>query len=184
MKLALARTVPYTGQVTISLLLIFGAVVALTYVEIVAHKRSSSAQLEASRAIEGVSVAIRDFQFPDIAHPEPVYDPRVDPLLTRMDDLVTAVADGVNRVQRSENRVREIVRGARRELAASGFEHAGVEAEAAQLHEVDGEGGTEEPVQPLPAGVADYEPTIITGIPGRGVTAAHVRLAHTRMRGG
>jgi len=106
--------------------------------------------------------------------PEQGEDPRVAALLIRMDDLTNAVADGVNRVQRSENRVRSIIQSARKELAEHGLEHAGIEAEASQLREVDGGNGKPEPLPAVPEGLEDDRDGP-SSIPG--VTLAQMRRA-------
>lgn len=51
-----------------------------------------------------------------------------------------------NEARRAEGRARKIVESAREELAEHGFEHAGVEAQAAELRLVDAGGGGEEAV--------------------------------------
>lgn len=100
--------------------------------------------------LEGLEGTIGQFELPEIPPPAPADDPRIAPLLARMDDLTTAVADGVLRVQRSENRIRAIVQGAKRELEAAGFDHAGVDAEARELRDIDGKTGDAEPVPTVP----------------------------------
>lgn len=96
--------------------------------------------------ISGAEPPSVQIQIPE-TKPVPVADdPRIEALETKIHDLTLAVSDGIQRAHRSENRVRAIVTGARRELAEHGFEHAGVEAEAGELLEVDGKTGDDEPV--------------------------------------
>ena len=69
------------------------------------------------------------------------------------DDLTIAVDEGVKKVERSENRIRATVRRAREELEEHGLRSPGLEAEARQLHEIDGEGSERGGMQPVPASV-------------------------------
>jgi len=110
--------------------------------------------------------ALGKIEWPTIEPAAVEQDPRVTSLLTRMDDLTTAVAEGIQNVRRAENRVRAVVKSARKELAASGFEDPGVEAEVEQLQFVDGGDGRTEPVPPVPEEVADLEsvPSTIAGL--------------------
>lgn len=88
----------------------------------------------------------------------------------RILELGLAVDEGIRFVKRAEKRVAKTVQGARRLLAASGLEHPGLEAEAAELRDLDDEPLGSEEVPALPEGLEDaeqYEPEPIgTGIPG------------------
>jgi len=80
-------------------------------------------------------------------------------------NLRLAVDEGIRSVTRAEKRVAKTVQGARRKLAESGLEHPGLEAEAAELRNVDGEGSEEDE---LPTVQPDMEEDLFidTGIPG------------------
>lgn len=127
----------------------------------------------------GIEATMGQLHFPDGAQAEPQEDPRVAILMERMNDLTTAVDDGIKRVQRSENRVRSVVEGARKQLAEHGFEHPGLEAEARDLHEVDGKGGDEPRVPEVPTEVGDpYD----APSPVPGVSMAQFRTFHQGRR--
>lgn len=112
-----------------------------------------------------IQATIAAFEWPTSTGEGLTDDPRTAELVRQMQELTIAVDTGVNRVQRSENRVRAIVQGARKELASHGFEHAGLEAEASQLHDVDGGGGDAEPVPAVPENVEAFDDTP-SSIPG------------------
>ena len=100
-------------------------------------------------------------------NPAPVMeDPRIEGLEAKIDNLTLAVAEGIQRVHRSENRVRAVIASARRELADQGFEHAGVEAEARELRELDGKPSDDEPVPAVPDDVGNgtQAPSAIPGV--------------------
>lgn len=93
----------------------------------------------------------------------------------KLKDLVLAVDEGIARVSRSERRVDATVKRARKELAALGYESAGLEAEAAELRLVDGAGSPGGALPEVSEGVAPADaPSSI-----RGVSAAQLR----RVRG-
>jgi len=71
----------------------------------------------------------------------------------KLQDLETAVDHGIRQVTRQENRIRGVVRRAREELAEGGFSHPALEAEAAELRYVDGEGSGGERLRPVPTEV-------------------------------
>jgi len=130
---------------------------------------------EALKAIQGT---IAGFELPLTGPASDVEDPRIVAIEVKLADLTTALDLGVSRVQRSENRVRAIVQSARKELADAGFEHPGVEAEAAQLQPVDGTGGEPEEVPAVPVHLEDdYTPSTIPG-----VTMGEFRRAFSRRR--
>lgn len=64
-----------------------------------------------------------------------------------------------NEARRAEDRARKIVGSAREELAEHGFEHAGVEAQARELHLVDAGGGEAEGLPAVPESMEGPEPT-------------------------
>jgi len=130
---------------------------------------------ESLNAIQGT---VADFEFPPAGPVSDIEDPGIAALQRKVEDLTTALGDGILRVQRSENRVRAIVQGARKELADAGFQHAGVEAEAGELHEVDGGNGEPEPVPVVPVDVADN----YAASPIPGITVGEFRRAFSRRR--
>ena len=82
----------------------------------------------------------------------------VEELMRRVDHLVVAVAEGIERTDRAERRIRDTVKRARKELKAAGLENPGMEAEAEQLRLVDGDGGADGGLRPLPAPVESAAP--------------------------
>lgn len=106
---------------------------------------------------------------------EPVPDPEwiqtslmdlaktVDRNAADIDKLRLAVSDGIERVDRAEKRVQKTVASARRLVAENGLEHAGIEAEAAEIAERDDAPAASPEMPPLPEYV---EPSGPTGIPG------------------
>jgi len=110
---------------------------------------------------------------PTIARPEPVTDwsniregislqtARIDANERAIADLLLAVDEGIKRVDRAENRVQKTVTSARRLIREAGLEHAGIEAEFAELHPSDGEGI--EPLPPMPELVEDARTIRIPG---------------------
>lgn len=124
-----------------------------------------TAALEAMEgSVRAQSATVVQFELPPTPEAIVVEHPDIAGLQARMADLTQAVADGIQRVARSENRVRAIVAGARRELSEAGFEHSGVEAEASELHDVDGKPSDEEQVPAVPADVDDS--AVPSSIPG------------------
>jgi len=112
-----------------------------------------------------------------------VADARVDGLETSLADeerrvkaLTFAVSEGIERVARHERRIHATVKRARKELEAHGFESPGLEAEAAELHIVDGDRSEQGEVPTLPAGV---EPPFEEASSIKGVSAETLR----RVRG-
>lgn len=104
-------------------------------------------------------------------------DPKTAVIERRLEELTVALDQGILRVQRSENRVRAIVQGARKELAEDGFKHPGLEAEASQLRDVDGEGVDADQLPLVPDEVAE-PPNTPSSIPG--VTAEQLARAWHR----
>lgn len=124
-----------------------------------------------------IASAIEGFEFPSRADGEVEENVRIDRLETQVHDLVLAVSEGIQRVQRSENRIRHIIQGAKRDLAEAGFEHAGVEAEAGELSEVDGGPGEEEQVPAVHKDVGQAQHSVIPG-----VTVRQMQIARARRR--
>ncbi len=85
----------------------------------------------------------------------------------RFADTNLAVAEGIERVERTERRIASTVARARKELRESGYDHPGVEAEAASLRNRDGDGSDGSGVQPVPGAVAEAAdpPSSIRGVP-------------------
>lgn len=79
-------------------------------------------------------------------------------------DLTLAVDVGIKDVKRAEKRVAKTVQGARRLVRESGLEHPGLEAEAAELRDRDGEASDDEELPTVQPGVE--EDLVETGIPG------------------
>jgi len=65
-----------------------------------------------------------------------------------------AIAEGIERVDRAERRVRAAVGRARKRMEDLGYIDEGLEAEAAQLREIDGDDGPEQRMLPLHEGMA------------------------------
>jgi len=79
-------------------------------------------------------------------------------------NLRLAVDEGVRSVSRAEKRVAKTVQGARRLVRESGLEHPGLEAEAEELRDRDGEAGDEEELSTVQPDME--EANLVTGIPG------------------
>lgn len=82
--------------------------------------------------------------------------------------LTLAVAEGISHVKRAEKRVQGIIQGARKSLEERGLEHPGLEAEAQELLDLDGDPSEVSPLRIMPSemGAAEEEPPVETGIPG------------------
>ncbi len=85
-------------------------------------------------------------------------DAHLDQLTTQIKDLTFAVSEGIERTDRAERRVRGVIQRAKKELGARGYEDPGLEAEAYELRAVDGDGGKDGGVPPVPTEVAEVEP--------------------------
>lgn len=109
--------------------------------------------------------AVNQIESRESAPPVPVDFDALESMAANITDLRLAVDEGIKNVQRSERRVRAVVQSARKELAEQGFEHAGVEAEAGELREVDGEGSDNGALQPVPADV-EVSPDLPSPAPG------------------
>ena len=85
----------------------------------------------------------------------------------RLAETNVAVAEGIERTDRTERRIASTVARARKEFREGGFDHPGVEAEAAGLRDIDGGGGDRGQVQPVPGAVEEDldAPSSIRGVP-------------------
>jgi len=112
-----------------------------------------------------------------VTAPPPQYDDTE--LRTLIQTLSAAVAEGIQNVDRNNRRIEAVVRRARKELAESGLEHGGLEAEVGELHALDGEGSQDGWLPQVPesvdVGASDNAPS---GVPGFSVT----QLAEFRAR--
>jgi len=84
--------------------------------------------------------------------------------LNAIAELRLAVSDGIARVDRADKRIQKTVTSARRQLREAGIEHAGIEAEFAELPASDEGGGEDQGVLPLQAPVERDGPSGIPGI--------------------
>ena len=109
-------------------------------------------------------------------------DPRLDALETGFDRITSdfkatnfAVAEGIERTDRSERRIHATIKRARAELKKRGYEDPGLEAEAYELHAIDGGGGADGGVPEVPEDVASApsEASSIPGVPAS--TLARIR---------
>jgi len=81
----------------------------------------------------------------------------------QIDQLRLAVSDGIERTDRAEKRIQKTVASARRLVSENGLEHAGIEAEAAEILARD-DGPSE--VVPVHEVSADVVPDGPSGVPG------------------
>ena len=93
--------------------------------------------------------------------PEPSVTPEEN--AAAIERLTVAVSEGIAGFKRHEKRVQKTVKSARRLLAENGLEHAGLEAEAAEIRERDEPGIDPFGMPPVLESVASDRPT---GIPG------------------
>lgn len=94
----------------------------------------------------------------------------------RIRRLTAAIAEGIEHVDRSERRVRAVVQRAQQRVRDAGYEDAGLEAEAAELRRIDGEGSGPEGMQTMHEDVGHGQqlPFDWTGVPGE-VSASNLR---------
>jgi len=85
-------------------------------------------------------------------------------LRAEMEILRTAVSEGIANVERRENRIQKTVTSARRQLASAGLEHAGLEAEAAELEQDHEPARQAEELPPVPESLVRDGPSGIPGI--------------------
>jgi len=78
-------------------------------------------------------------------------------------NVKAAVAEGISHVDRVENRIMGAVKRARKELRDSGAEHPGLEAEAAELSLVHGEGSPSQ-TMPLMPDVVEQPQSSVPGV--------------------
>lgn len=92
---------------------------------------------------------------PTISHPINTHVEvfRDDDAHERIDTLTLAVSDGIARTDRAEKRIQKTVTSARRLVREAGLEHAGIEAEYAELLPPDDE--RVEALPPMPEGVVN-----------------------------
>lgn len=100
------------------------------------------------------------------AHIEELTDAIADLEETSRDQTL-AIAEGIERVDRAERRVRAAVGRARKRMEDLGYVDEGLEAEAAQLREIDGDDGQEQRLLALRGGVEETP----NGHPGGDMTA-------------
>jgi len=97
--------------------------------------------------------------------PEPVPSTWVHEHISKLErdvgNLTVAVSEGIAGYKRHENRINKTVTSARRLVRENGLEHAGIEAEFAELQPPDAE-----PDQPLPAVPAEVETGRTIRVPG------------------
>lgn len=100
---------------------------------------------------------------------------QVGELEKKVADWTLAISEGIERTDRAERRIRAAIQRARKELKTLGYDDPGLEAEAAELHAVDGDRSPEHGVLTLSSGV---EPPVDAASSVRGVSAA--KLARAR----
>lgn len=90
----------------------------------------------------------------------------VDLIHDERKDLVIAISEGIERTDRAERRIKNTIRRARKELESRGYTDPGLEAEAYEFRDVDGDGSKNGGLQPLPTAV-DPAPqeSSIPGVP-------------------
>ena len=98
----------------------------------------------------------------------------IDEMETWRKEIVIAVSEGIERTDRAERRIKATVARARGQLAKLGYDDPGLEAEAVDLHLIDGERGGDERVPPVPQKVAQPESATSSV---RGVPAETMRRA-------
>lgn len=77
----------------------------------------------------------------------------IDTIEEELRDQKLAIAEGIERVDRAERRVRAAVGRAKKRMEELGYVDEGLEAEAAQLRELDGGPGEGEGMHPVPSDV-------------------------------
>lgn len=81
-------------------------------------------------------------------------------------DIEAAVDEGIRDVKRTRLRIQATVRRAQEQLEDAGVVSPGVEAEAAELHDVDAGGGGGEGLPAVPASVDPGRARAIAALPG------------------
>lgn len=124
-------------------------------VALVAHALLSRAAVrELSRQTERCADWLEDIA----KGPEASFSHRLLELETMVDTLPQRWEQIKAEATRAEGRARAVVRDAQKQLAQSGVEHAGLEAQASELRVVDGGAGAGEPVPAVREGVEGARP--------------------------
>jgi len=100
----------------------------------------------------------------------------------QLDTFRAALAEGILNVDRNNRRIEAVVRRARKELAESGLEHGGLEAEVGDLQRVDDHGIEDPQVLPMHEALENlspYDPP--SGAPG--FTQSELAALRARVRG-
>jgi len=100
----------------------------------------------------------------------------LDAVQSQAKDFTIALSEGIERTDRAERRIKATVQRARKELKARGYDDPGLDAEAYELQQVDGDRGEDQGVLPLRASVEEA-PNPASSI--KGVSVEHLR----RVRG-
>lgn len=79
--------------------------------------------------------------------------------------LVVAVDEGIQDVKRRENRIRASIRRAQEELEEHGVQVPSIEAEAAEIRQLDGEGSPDQGVPPVREDLAELR-SALAAVPG------------------
>lgn len=126
------------------------------------------------RRFEGIETALRSS--PDLSSVEEAiaqlrqvaqtHDDELEQLQEAVRDQTLAIAEGIERVDRAERRVRAAVGRARRRMEELGYVDEGLEAEAAELRELDADGGNEEGVYAMPGYVGGPPARDMSAFPG------------------
>lgn len=114
---------------------------------------------EVDRALDGILGVIESHRKKTEA--------RLDAIELRLGDMVRAIDEGIQRTDRAERRVRAVVKRARQELGDIGVADDGLEAEAAELQLVDGEGSGSDRMRPVSTDVGSAAPeaSSVKGVP-------------------
>jgi len=94
-----------------------------------------------------------------------VQEKQLDLFETKLKDLTLAVAEGIENVARKERRIASTLARAKKELSERGLEAEGIDAEIAELSEVDGARSEEPRLPAVPSEVGVDEPQI-SSVPG------------------
>ena len=82
-------------------------------------------------------------------------------------EIVIAVSEGIERTDRAERRIKATVQRARKQLETLGYDDPGLEAEAAELRLIDGDGSPkgEVPTVPTPVEEPASASSSVRGVP-------------------
>jgi len=100
-------------------------------------------QLENRTAIEGLTETIATFA------------ESIEQLNNEIKETRLAVSEGIERVDRSERRIKATVARARSELESRGYKDPGLDAEAFELRDIDGNGSDESGLPAVPETVVE-----------------------------